>query len=549
MKKRTGKKGGTIGKLIVLITMVVVLLTFTSGGRQEQSSVSIMRVGWGVEPDSLSPFVSYTQAGAEIFNLLYDSLVCFDENLQPVPNLATEWTQSSDQLSWTFKLRDNVKWHDGEPLVSEDVKFTYERMMESGLGLYSGFLTGIASIECPDPSTVIIKTEKPKANMLMITAPILPKHIWEKVAFEDLETWENSEPVGTGPFTFVEMRPGEFLKLAANPDYFKGAPAIDELVFVLYANNDTMVQALKTGELHAAININVNQVKALAKEEGISVISAAANGFTELAFNSMDRSDSLGNPLLLDTAIRRAMEWAIDKQKIIDLAYAGQGIPGTTLVPPDNFWHYEPKGAELRSYNPAKAGTVLDEAGYKDIDGDGVREDSDGNDLSFNFMLRSDNAEEVKAGQMISGMLKDVGIGIEIETVDDGVLIDRIYSYDFDMFIWGWGTDVDPTTILAVMSTDQIDNLSDCNYSNPEYDRLLEVQTTIMDKAERQKVVWEMQKILYRDAPYIILTYDNSVQAVRTDLWKGWKQIPDDGPYFFNLTTYNYLHVQPGSGE
>lgn len=545
MKKEKGRKGTFFVSAMVILTLVTVLFTFTSGGRQEKSSTAFLRVGWGVETDSLSPFISYTQAGAEVFNLLYDPLVAFDENLEPKPHLAESWDLSDDQLTWTFKLREGVTWHDGEELTSEDVKYTYELMMESELGLYADFLRGISDIQCPNPLTVVINTERPKANMLMNTAPILPKHIWETVAFEELETWENSSPVGTGPFTFAERKEGEFLRLTANPDYFLGKPAIDELVFVLYANNDTMVQALKTGELQGAINFNVNQLRALSSEPNISAISAAANGFTEISINSMEDEASLGNPLLLDTALRRAMEYAIDKQKIIDVAYAGQGIAGTTIVPPDDFWHYAPKGAELRAYNPTKAAQELEKAGYTDRDGDGIREDADGNKLSFNFMLRSDNTDEVKAGQMVSAMLKDVGIEIDIETVDDGVLIDRIYAYDFDMFIWGWGTDVDPTTILRVMSTDQIDNLSDCNYSNPEYDRLLEEQATLMDKAERQKMVWEMQKILYRDAPYIILSYDNSIQAVRTDQWTGWKQIPEDGPYFFNLTTYNYLNVRP----
>jgi len=549
MKKRTKEKESLAYRIVVLSMAAVILLTFTSAGVQETPEANVMRVGWGVEPDSLSPFISYTQAGAEFFNLIYDPLVAFDEDLQTSPNLAKSWSMSKDQLSWTFSLRDDVTWHDGEPFTSEDVKFTYERIMESELGLYADFLKGISSIECPDPHTVVINTEKPKANMLMNTTPILPEHIWKDVAMEDLETWENPNPIGTGPFRFIEWRQGEFIKLTANPDYYKGSPSIDELVFVLYANNDTMVQALRTGELQAAININVNQINSLKKEKNISVISATANGFTEISFNCMDSPDSLGNPIMLDTRVRRAMDWALDKQKIIDLAYAGQGIPGTTLVPPDNFWHYKPKGDELRSYNPTRSAALLEESGYRDRNGDGVREDADGNELSFNFMLRSDNAEEVKAGQIISGMLKDVGIETRIETVDDGVLMDRIYAYDFDMFIWGWGTDVDPSTILNVMSTDQIDNLSDCNYSNPEYDRLLEEQRTIMDTTERQKVVWEMQNILYRDSPYIILTYDNSVQAVRTDLWKGWKQIPEGGPYFFNLTTYNYLNVEPNRGK
>ena len=146
---------------------------------------------------------------------------------------------------------------------------------------------------------------------------------------------------------------------------------------------------------------------------------------------------------------------------------------------------------------------------------------------------------------MIKGSAEEAGMKMNIETVDDGVLIDKIYSGDFDMFIWGWGTDLDPTTILNVMTTGQIGNMSDSNYSNEEYDQLFVKQQTIMNTDERESVVFEMQKILYEDAPYIILFYDNSLQAVNDEKWTGWKRIPEDGGYFFNLTNYNYLNVKP----
>ncbi len=167
-------------KAICLLTTVFVFLSIFSTGFAQTSKAeapATLRIGWSVEADSLSPFISYTQAGAEVFYLIYDSLVKFDEEFNPVGNLAETWDLSGDQLTWTFKLREGVKWHDGEPLTSEDVKLTYEYMLESGLGMYCDFVTGIESIECPDEHTVVIKTEKPKANMLMNPAPILPMHI------------------------------------------------------------------------------------------------------------------------------------------------------------------------------------------------------------------------------------------------------------------------------------------------------------------------------------------------------------------------------------
>jgi peptide/nickel transport system substrate-binding protein len=537
------KRNKIIFTLLLMFTLLINPFQFNH--HASAADPSVLKVGWTTEPDSLSPFITYRQATTELFLLIYDSLVSFDNNIEPVGRLAKDWEISDDKLTWTFNLQKDVKWHDGEPFTSEDVKFTYETLQKSGLGLYADFLKGIASIETPDEHTVIIKTEKPKANMLQITTPILPKHIWKDVKIDDLSTWPNDKPVGTGAFKFDEWKKGEYVKLSVNKDYFKGSPKIDQVVFSLYANNDTLAQSLKTGELDAAININANQLKVLEKMENIKAITNPTHGFTELAINTWADPSSKGNPLLKNEDIRQAMEFAIDKEKIINVAYSGQGKPGTTLVPSSfKDWHYKPSKEELRAYNTEKANELLDKAGMSDTNGDGIREDKTGKPLEFRLYLRSQTTEEVKAGQMISSMLKEVGIGTKVETVDDGVLSDKIYDKaDFDLFIWGWGTDVDPTTILRVMSTEQIGNLSDSYYSNKEYDKLLTEQTTLIDDEERQKMVWEMQKILYKEVPYIILLEENAMQAVRTDKWQGWKEV--EGSYLFAFNNYNYLNVEP----
>jgi peptide/nickel transport system substrate-binding protein len=539
------KKLFSIGLMFVLLFSSFII----PASKTKAADPFTLNIGWTSEPDSISPFVAYNIAATEIFKLIYDPLVAFDNDVKPVGRLAKEWSVSDDHLTWTFNLQEDVKWHDGEPFTAEDVKFTYEIMQESGLGLYAGYLDGITSIETPDDHTVVIKTDEPKANMLQSTTPIIPKHIWEDVSMEELETWPNEAPVGTGAFKFVEFKKGEFIKLEKNEDYFYKKANIDELVFILYANTDTMVQSLKIGEIDSAINIGANQVPLLEKEEDIDVISATTHGFTELAINSWPDSKSKGNPLLLNKDVKHAISFAIDKQKIVDVAYAGQATPGTTLIPPSlEFWHYKPSEEELRTYNPDKAKEIMDSAGFMDGDGDGIREDSEGNPLNFRLMLRSKTSEEVRAGEMIGSMLEEVGIGTEIETVDDGLLGDRIYdNADFDMFIWGWGTDADPTTILRVMTSDQIGNLSDSYYANKEYDQLLQEQAKLIDEKERQKVVYDMQKMLYEDAPYIILMYENAIQAVNTAKLEGWTKVSD--VYFFAFNHENYLNVKPVSAS
>ncbi|TYS67779.1 ABC transporter substrate-binding protein [Sutcliffiella horikoshii] len=542
-KKRGGKRMKKLGSILLTVILVFsyIVLPMSKVNAEEAAT---LKIGWTAEADSLSPFLAWTISATEIFKLIYDPLVAFDNNVEPVGRLAKDWQVSDDNLTWTFNLQEGVKWHDGTPFTSADVKFTYETLQESGLGLYAGYLDGITSIETPDELTVVIKTEEPKANMLQSTTPILPKHIWEGISMADLETWPNQNPIGTGAFKFSEFKKDEYIKLEKNPDYFYKPANVDSLVFVLYANTDTLTQSLKIGEIDAAINIGANQVKVLDAEESMEVVSATTHGFTELSINTWPDDNSKGNPLLREKDIRHAMSYAIDKQKIIDVAYAGQATPGSTLIPPSlDFWHYNPEN--LRSFDPEKAKEILDNAGFTDEDGDGIRE-ADGEPLEFELMVRSKTSEEVRAGEMISSMLEDVGIGVKLETVDDGLLGDRIYdNADFDMFIWGWGTDADPTTILNVMSSEEIGNLSDSYYANEAYDKLLEKQETIIDKEERQKVVHEMQEMLYEDAPYIILLYDNALQAVNTDKWEGWTKVA--GVYFYSFNHENYLNVKLAS--
>ena len=532
--------------LALLLALLLCIGAAGCGGTQTAEGVNTFRIGTPVSIDTLNPLSSYMQIGFEVFLLVYDPLVRYDEDFEPAGSLAESWTTSDDGLTWTFNLREGVTWHDGEPFTSEDVKFTYDLMNESGLGyMYSSYLTGITDIECPDENTVVLTTEQPKANMLMNTTPILPKHIWSGVAAEELEMYANDTPIGTGPFKFDSSSEG-VIKLVKNDAYFGTVPSIDELVFVSYSNLDTMAQALSLGEIDAAFSIGSVQKKQLEADENVTLVSGEIPGFTQIGVNVWADPASKGNPLLKDKAIRQAVEYAIDKEKIIQMAYGGEGTVGTTLLNPEQFYHYEPVAAELRSYNTDQGNALLDRAGYKDTDGDGIREDGNGNKLEFSLITIADNTEEIKAGQLIVSDCQKIGISIKNETMDDGALQDKINAGDFDMFIWGWGGDIDPSVILELITTDQIGANNEPHFSNAYYDELFLEQMTMMDETERQAAVFELQKIAYDEAPYIILLYDNNIQAIRSDRWTGFKQIPaDTGLFFLNLNYDNYVNIKP----
>ena len=536
-------------KIISFIGITIMILTLFiiptgCSGEKDQSQLNEFTLGSSTAYDTLNPLSSYMQVTYEFFQLTYDPLVRLDENYETTPCLAKDWSVSEDNLTWTFNLKEGVKWHDGEPFTSADVKYTYDLMMKTGLGyMYNSYLTGIVDIQCPDDMTVVITTDAPKANMLMNTTPILPEHILSGVKEEELEAWANETPIGTGPFKF-DSKGDNFVKIVKNDSYFGTGPNVNAFIFVNYENTDALAQALMLGEIDGATNLNPAQLEQLKADKNIDVISGKELGFMQIGVNSGTEVTSGRDPLLLDKKIKQAIELSINKQKILDMVYSGQGTVGTTLINPGNFYHYEPTATELRNYNPEAAKAMLETAGYKDTNGDGIREDTKGNKLEFELITIADNVEEVKSGQLIAADCKAVGIGLNNVTMDSGALNDKIVAGDYDMFIWGWGADVDPTVITAVLTTDQIGASNEPHFSNARYDELFVKQQQAMDKSARQSLVFEMQKIVYEEAPYIILNYANNIQAIRSDRWTGYKQIPNDSLYFFNLTDDNYLNIK-----
>ncbi len=540
---KTRFKRYTIFALIFVLSMVQIGCGGNSQAPEEE--INSFTVGSSASFDTMNPLSSYMQATYEFFMLVYDPLVKYDENYDSIPALAKDWELSEDELTWTFNLQEGVKWHDGQPFTSEDVKYTFELMMDTGLGyMYSSYLTGITDIQCPDDNTVVISTDSPKANMLMNSTPILPKHILSEIPEEDLEIWANENPVGTGAYRF-DSQGDNFYKVVVNNDYFGDIPEVDEYIFVSYDNIDSMAQSLMIGEIDGANNLNTAQYNQLMDDENVSVISGEEKGFMQVGINCWTADESGGNPLLKDKSIRQAIELAINKQKIVDMAYNGHGTVGTTLINPGDYFHYEPTEAELRSYNIDNANDLLESAGYIDSNGDGVRESADGAPLEFELITIADNLEEVKSGQMIVADLAEVGIKVNNVTMDSGALYDEIIGGTYDLFIWGWGSDVDPTVITGVLTTDQIGGNNEPFFSNERYDELFLLQQQEMDEEARREMVWEMQQIVYEEAPYIIIIYANNIQAIRSDRWTGFKQIPETGTYFFNLTDYNYLNIKP----
>jgi peptide/nickel transport system substrate-binding protein len=325
-----------------------------------------------------------------------------------------------------------------------------------------------------------------------------------------------------------------------------------------------MVQDLKLGTIDGAINVPPAQFPELIAAPDIEAVQGTSWQFTELGMNCYDDPASKGNPVLLDPEFRRAINWAVDREKVVEVAMNGYATVGSTLIVPYSKYHWEPPAEVTFTYDPDKANELLDAAGYADTDGDGFRETTNGKQLSLRFYATSDAPENQTAGKLITGWLQDVGIKIRYQVIDAGALIDAQYNYegdtyapDWDLFIWYWTQDVDPQFMLGIYTPQQIEGWNDCLWTDDEYTRLNDEQAQTIDDDARVPIAQRMQEIFYEQAPYAILTYPYQLEAYSTDRWEGWVPVPGDPPGDQNgsvLYSYNnidtYRFVEPkGEGE
>jgi peptide/nickel transport system substrate-binding protein len=528
----------------------------------------VLDVGWMTDPDNLNPFVGIEQSSYELYHISYDFLTDFGlEFLETVPGLAESWESSEDGLTWTFKIREGVKWHDGEPLTASDIAFSYNFQIEYELGNFLSALDGIETVTAPDDTTVVIQCSRPKADITAMWVPVVPEHIWGKFkSYEAITEFANRPPiVGSGPFQIVEWQKGNYVRCVANKEYWGGAPKVDEVIFRRYSNQDTLAQDLKLGTIDLAINIPPAQVEPLDADPNLEAAACSQKAFDYLSFNCYE-GESLGNPALRDPAFRAALNWAVDKDELVAIAYQGLADPADTFFERDFYdpeldWHWTPPAETAFTFDLEKAKQALADAGYTDTDGDGVVNDPNNGDENITLRLwsRRESPQSQAMGKLITGWWEDIGVDIDYSVQDNGVLIDGGYNYegdtykpDYDMYIWQWQpSGSDPGRRLGYFRSVQIENQNDACWSNPEYDALWEAQAQELDPQARKEIVWRMQQIFYEESPYIILTYPKTLQGWNTSAWDGWTRIPENGGAVAYLSdnVQNYALVGPASAE
>jgi peptide/nickel transport system substrate-binding protein len=547
---------------LLLGCLVPALALSTSGPANASDETSTFTVAIANEVDSFNPFVGIEAESFEMWALTYDYMITYSmEDMSPEPGLATEWEASDDGLTWTFTIRDDVTFSDGEPLTAEDIAYTYNRVLDGGpeAATWGSYLGQVTSITAPDPTTVVLELKKPNSSLPLLPIPIVPEHIWKDVPQDEVKNYkaepQDGQPVvGSGPFRLVEGQAGgSTYRFEANPDYWQGAAHIDEVVFRVYKSEDPMIQALIKGEVDFAEGISALQVKSLEGRDGITAINGDSPGFDEIAFNTgaidTETGEPMGdgNPALEDAAFRYALGFAIDRDVIVDRAYQGAGDPGGSIIPPlYGDYHWEAPDDVAFSYDPDRAAELLDEAGYT-VGDDGFRTMPNGDPIgTLRLYARSDSPTSVDVMNFFQEWLADVDIDSEVSAKESSNLTELILEGDFDAFEWGWYVEPDPSSMLSYMTCGQLGNWSDSWYCNDEYDALYDQQQTETDPEARAEQVRQMQEILYMDAPYLVTAYSSIGEAFRSDRFACLRPQPDPGGiYLIQYGVYNYLNMRP----
>ncbi|HEU5360554.1 MAG TPA: peptide-binding protein [Candidatus Deferrimicrobiaceae bacterium] len=450
-----------------------------------------------------SDSASHTAAG-----YVFNGLVRYDKNLKLEGELAESWEVSPDGKKITFRLRKGVTWHDGAPFTSEDVLFTYQRMIDPNTPTaYAEDFKQVTRAETPDPHTFVVEYGKPFAPALASWGMhVLPKHLLEK--YPDISRSPlNKKPVGTGPFTFVEWKTGEKTVFEANPGYFEGRPYLSRVITRVIPDPATMFLELKSGGIDMMALTPLQYTRQTETEEfkkSFQKYRYLSFGYTYLGFR-------LSHPLFSDKRVRQAIAHAIHKKEIIDGVLFGLGQEATGPYKPGT-WVHNPD-VKRYPYDPKKAKALLAEAGW--VEKGGVLE-KEGRTFSFTVLTNAGNESRAKTAAIIQQNLAAVGIQMEIRTLEWAAFINEfVDKRKFDAVILGWNITQDPDQydIWSSKKTGPKE-LNFVGFANAEVDRLLEEGRRTFDIEKRKRAYFRIQEILAEEQPYVFLYYPDALPVV-----------------------------------
>ncbi len=498
----------------------------------------------------LNPILTSDTTTGTFTGYIFEALVRVDGQVNVHPALATDWTVSDDELVWTFNLRDDVTWHDGEPFTSRDVKFTYDSILHPtytgprqgnfnrliGASAYLQELASITAkakaeeiteteesemkmeayedwlaleaISTPDDYTVVFRLFEPFAPFLTSSTGlgIVPEHILRDAQGLEMRDHDFSRnPIGTGPWMFNDWRSGEYISVVRNPNHWRVVPQIDELVMKIIPDASTLEVALESAELDVG-PIQHESYDQFVDVPHLDIIVHDRFVYTYFGMN-------LTHPLFEDKTVRHALAHAINKQEMVDEIFQGLALPAHSHGAPTR-WDYNPDVA-IYDYDPDRARELLAEAGWV-AGSDGILE-KDGMRFSFTLQTNQGNRARETSAVIIQENLSAVGIEVHLQLVEWSTFVNTVLlAREFEACIVGWSLGVDPDA-FSIWHTDG-GAYNFVTYSNPRVDELIELGREVSDQDERSVFYAEMQAILAEDLPYVFLFFPDGIQGLNARL-------------------------------
>lgn len=525
--------------------IVGIMLLIAGCGREQQHEVKKneqvriqpggqLNYGSLQEPDTLNPLLSEMLASAEVGRLVFSGLVITDNKGEWIADLAKEVPTagnggiSADGLTVTYQLRSGITWHDGAPFTAEDVRFTWQAIMNprNNIVLRDGY-DKISSIELPDQYTVRVKFKEYYAPFLTLFSTILPKHLLQGADIN--KSPFNRSPVGTGPFKFADWRIADAIELTANPDYYKGKPKLDTVVYKFLPDANIMLTQVKNGGLDLAGNISWNQVDQVKAIAGFHTVISPNMIWEHLDFN-------LDNSLFQDVRIRQAIALGIDRQALVANVLNHVASPAVGDQSPLS-WAYNPS-LTAAGRNVDEARSLLVQAGWRQgADGVFIKE---GRRLTFSLATTGGNKIREGVAQAIAGQLREVGIEVAVQLVDPALFFsETLPRRRFETALYAWVSGVDPDN-KSLWNSQQIpsqyNGYKGKNYPgwrNAEVDQLTEQGLRTVDLRARKMVYFRLQEILLQEYPVVPLYFRANIDVVKNKV-VNYKPNPTPAGNFWN---------------
>ncbi len=493
-------------KKTLSLLAVLLIISQTAVARKKLSAVIWASIG---DASYLNPVLASDSASGDINGMVFNGLVKYDKDLKLVGDLAESWEVSEDNLKITFLLRKGVRWHDGEEFDSYDVQYTYEILRDTSTRTpYSSNFDRVKKLTVPDRYTVVVEYSTPFSPALEKWGMgILPEHLYRGT---DINTNpHNRNPVGTGPYRFVKWKSDDRIILEANEHYFEGKPGIHKVIYKIIPDLAVQFMELKKGTIDWMSPSPDQWVNETSKEEFLKKY----NRHRYSSFSYAYMGYNLNNELFKDVRVRKAINYAVDKKKIIDSVLQGLGNVASGPYPP-NSWAYNPEIQDT-GYDLKKAEKLLALAGWKKNPDTGILE-KNGRKFSFTLMTNQGNSTRKLTCEIIQDQLKKIGMNVKVRIQEWSSFIHQyIDKRQFDAIVIGWSLSIDPDQYSIWHSSEQKEGQYNfVSYSNREVDRLLEKGRTIFDIEERKKVYYKIHEIINNEQPYLFLYFADSRQVL-----------------------------------